>query len=272
VTRRAFLVVTTRDLPEAYVLADFLLARGQRLAILSITGRPFLDQLRIFRRLGRNRGRRYLLDLLARRLLALLCPLPTAFPEIDARVVAAVRRHVDFFATGDPHAPAALRFVHGFAPDHILLAGAPVLRPALFGLARHGALNRHLGLLPYYRGSDCPVWTLADDAPERLGFTIHQVAERVDAGAIVLMRRVPVLPELPLEDYLRALQVSASEAFVSVLDTILHGGDVEGVPAAGGGRYCPPAGLSAWRRACLNYARAVGDAAWEATEDLLGPV
>ena len=48
----SFLVVTTRDLPEAYFVARFLESRRQRLAILNITGRAPSSAVRVLRRLG----------------------------------------------------------------------------------------------------------------------------------------------------------------------------------------------------------------------------
>jgi methionyl-tRNA formyltransferase len=40
-------------------------------------------------------------------------------------------------------------------------------------------------MLPDYKGSDCPVWALALNDAEHVGFTIHRVAEKVDAGDVI---------------------------------------------------------------------------------------
>ena len=50
----SFLIVTTRDLREAYVLARFRQDRRQRFGILNITGRPLRDAVRVLRRLRRK--------------------------------------------------------------------------------------------------------------------------------------------------------------------------------------------------------------------------
>lgn len=253
----SFLVVTTRDLPEAYFIARFLERRRQRLGILNITGRPPAAALKVLLRLGRNRGWGYLVDLLAARAVAAFRPPPTtrAFAEIDATTIAAVKARCPCYEHTDPHAPETLAFVQQFAPDWIVLAGAPVLRPSLFGLAREGALNRHLGLLPAYRGSDCPIWALAADAPDDVGFSVHVVTERVDAGEVVVRRPVPQPPGATLEEYMAVVQRQASEAFADVLSGIVRGVALAGAPQTGSGTYYPPAPLSALRRARRNLAR-----------------
>lgn len=256
----SFLVVTTRDLPEAYFLARFLESRRQRLGILNITGRPPTAAVQVLRRLGRNRGWAYVADLLAARALgAFRAPAPThAFPDVDAATIAGLKARSPCHEHTDPHAPETLAFVARFAPDWILLAGAPVLRPSLYGLAREGALNRHLGLLPQYRGSDCPIWALAANALDDVGFSIHLVTERVDAGDVVVRRAVPVPPAATLDGYLGLVQRQASETFVEVLDRIVRGVPLTRQPQTGGGAYYPPAPLSAQRRARRNLRRRAG--------------
>jgi folate-dependent phosphoribosylglycinamide formyltransferase PurN len=253
----SFLVVTTRDLPEAYFVARFLESRRQRLAILNITGRAPSSAVRVLRRLGRNRGWRYVADLLAARVVnALAGPGATrAFADVDAATIAGLKARSPCHEHTDPHAAATLDFVEHFAPDWILLAGAPVLRPSLYDLAREGALNRHLGLLPDYRGSDCPIWALAANAMDEVGFSVHVVTERVDAGAIVVRRAVPVTSAATLEECLAVVQRHASEAFVEVLDGIIRGVAPPRQPQTGTGTYYPPAPLSAVRRARRNLQR-----------------
>jgi len=253
----SFLIVTTRGLPEAYFLARFLESREQRIAILDLAGRPLADQLRVIGRLARRRGLRYLADFLLGRALGVLARQRRVdpFPELDADAVARMTRQHPVLVSRDPHAPEALAFVKEFGPDYILLAGAPVLKPAFYGLARRGALNRHLGLLPEFRGSDCMLWALALDRPESVGFAIHVVAEKVDAGDVIVRQRVPIPAGLSFPEYLARLQRTASEAFTGVLERILRGEPFERQIQMGRGMYFPPAGLSTIRRALRNYAR-----------------
>ena len=91
---KSFLIVTTRDLPEAYFLATALEARRQRIGVINITGRPLGTKLRVLARLRRNRGTLYLADLLlARALRSRYLPATVMpFPEIDEAVIASIKR------------------------------------------------------------------------------------------------------------------------------------------------------------------------------------
>jgi methionyl-tRNA formyltransferase len=177
------------------------------------------------------------------------------FPEIDSPLLTRLRQRHPRMDCRDLHAAEALRFVKAFAPDFILLCGAPLLKPALYGLARRGALNRHLGLLPDYRGSDCAIWTLAMNRPESVGFTIHAVAEKADAGDIIVRQPVAIPSGASFAEYLAQLQRTASEAFVAVLERILRGDAIEQYPQTRAGAYFPPAGHTTIRRAVRTYAR-----------------
>ena len=256
-----FLIITTADLPEAYFLAAFLEARTQAFAIVNIVARSLASQLSVLARLRRNRGSRYLADVLLARAadgIGTVRPASqrgTAFPEIDAKFIAHVRADHPHLDCRDPHADEVLDFIRRYEPDYMLLAGAPVLRPSVFGLARRAALNRHLGLVPDFRGSDCMLWALALDRSESVGYSIHVVTERVDGGDVIVRRPVPVQDDPSMDIYLRRLQREASTGFVEVLDDVIEGRPLPRVSQNGKGQYFPPAGWSTRRRAERAFAR-----------------
>jgi len=262
-----FLILTTSDLPEAYFMGAFLESVGAPFSLVNITGRPLGSQVRVLSRLRRNRGLPYLVDFLLARAADRVdlfvrrtefARAPRAFPEVDARLVAGIRARHPHLDCSDPHAGHALEFVRTQAPDYILLAGAPLLRPTFYGLARRGALNRHLGLLPDFRGSDCAIWALALDQPDSVGYSIHEVNERIDGGDVVFRRPMPIAGDLTLEDYLRRLRREASEAFTGVVGRLVAGAPLVSLPQRRKGPYYPPSGFTTQRRALRNYAHAAG--------------
>src|SRR5262245_4562313 len=258
-----FLIVTTKNLPEAYFLADFLLKKHKPVALLNIRRRPISQAFRVTQRLLRNRGFLYMLDFVGGKLLLRLFQAPAVvpFPEIDAGRVASSQRQIRFAGTDDPHGQMALDFMGGVAPDYVLLAGAPVLNASILDLARHDTFNRHLGLAPRYRGSDCPLWAMRAGEFDQLGFTIHSVTNVVDGGPILVARTVLPPPHMDLSTYLAHLARAASEAFTALLSSVAEGVRVSGIPQSSGGRYYPPAGLSTlWsaQRHFAGFRRAAG--------------
>ena len=51
-------------------------------------------------------------------------------------------------------------------------------------LIQKKAINIHMGLSPYYRGSSCNFWAMYDNRPEYVGATIHKLSKGLDSGDI----------------------------------------------------------------------------------------
>lgn len=47
------------------------------------------------------------------------------------------------------------------------------------------AINLHMGVSPYYRGSACNFWALYDNKPNFVGATIHSLDKNLDSGSII---------------------------------------------------------------------------------------
>ncbi len=250
-----WLLLTTGNLPEAYVMADSLLRQAQAVALFNIRGRTRRQNLRILRRLAQKRGLGYLADLLLGRRLRrrYLHPAVRSFPEITAAAEAGIRRRCRHADVDDPHAPETLRQVAALQPDYILLLGAPVIKPEFFTLARRGTLNWHHGLSPRYRGSDCPLWAMANNEFDQVGFTIHFVSEVVDGGRIILQRPVPVRKDLDFSAAVADIARQGLDGFREVVGRILAGHTLDSQPQEKGGTHYPPIPWSALRRAHRNF-------------------
>jgi hypothetical protein len=70
--------------------------------------------------------------------------------------------------------------------DHHVVFGASYIKGDLAAaLESRGALNIHMGLSPYYRGSSCNFWALYDNKPGYVGATIHLLTKGLDSGPMV---------------------------------------------------------------------------------------
>jgi methionyl-tRNA formyltransferase len=73
--------------------------------------------------------------------------------------------------------------------DYLIIACWPyLLKPSLYCLVKHRALNLHPSLLPLFPGPD-PVSDQLKSGDERFGATIHQLDEFYDQGPILLQAR-----------------------------------------------------------------------------------
>ena len=52
-------------------------------------------------------------------------------------------------------------------------------------LINQKTINIHMGVSPYYRGTDCNFWALYDNNPHLVGATIHLLSKGLDSGPIL---------------------------------------------------------------------------------------
>jgi methionyl-tRNA formyltransferase len=146
--------------------------------------------------------------------------------------------------------PDAIHVMRTLTPDVIIQAGAGILRPRLFKLARCGTLNVHHGIAPLIRGMDSIYWGLWEKRPEWLGATVHWIDEGIDTGTVLAY--APVAACGPGEAY-PALFVRATQQGVACLVetlTRLAAGEKWAVPSAGApGVYRST--ISGWKLAAL---------------------
>ncbi len=105
--------------------------------------------------------------------------------------------------------------------DLVIGFGTSYITAATLGRMRHGFLNLHTGLLPYYRGVKSEFWTLHQRDVQRAGWTLHFMTPRLDEGDIVLQGTVKVDGENPAQLRAKLLQdaVPAIGAFIDTTRT-----------------------------------------------------
>jgi methionyl-tRNA formyltransferase len=79
--------------------------------------------------------------------------------------------------------------------DIYIVFGASFIKGWLIDfLIANQALNIHMGISPYYRGSSCNFWACYDNNPSYVGATIHILSKGLDSGDI-LFHCLPKLVE-----------------------------------------------------------------------------
>lgn len=70
--------------------------------------------------------------------------------------------------------------------DIYVVFGASYIKGWLIDfLVAHKAINIHMGISPYYRGSSCNFWAAYDGHPELVGATIHLLSKGLDSGSML---------------------------------------------------------------------------------------
>ena len=100
--------------------------------------------------------------------------------------------------------------------DLYIVFGSSFIKDELIDfLVKKKAINIHMGLSPYYRGTDCNFWALNDDNPHLVGSTIHMISKGLDNGP-VLYHALSNLKENPFEYTMS----TAKAAFHSIVERI----------------------------------------------------
>jgi folate-dependent phosphoribosylglycinamide formyltransferase PurN len=70
--------------------------------------------------------------------------------------------------------------------DIYVVFGASFIKgPLLDFLIANKAINIHMGISPYYRGSSCNFWAIYDGNPDLVGATIHLLSRGLDSGPML---------------------------------------------------------------------------------------
>ena len=95
--------------------------------------------------------------------------------------------------SGDLNLASTTQLTNALESDVYIVFGASYIKGWLIDfLVDRGALNIHMGISPYYRGSSCNFWALYDGNPSYVGATIHMLSKGLDSGNI-LFHCVPKL-------------------------------------------------------------------------------
>ncbi len=65
-----------------------------------------------------------------------------------------------------------------------------IIKKEVLDLLRNKAINLHISLLPYNKGSNPNIWSFLEDTPK--GVTIHLIDEGLDTGDIVVQKELHV--------------------------------------------------------------------------------
>ena len=159
---------------------------------------------------------------------------PIDFARLAQRVVAAKlgRRSIErsvraaglpLVAADSVNAPAYVARVRSLQPDIIVSVAAPeIFRAELLGTARLGCINLHSGRLPRYRGMMPTFWQMVNGEPS-VTISVHEMAEELDAGAVLGTRTAPIEPGTTLAEMMTSGKREGATLMIQVLRELAAG-------------------------------------------------
>lgn len=118
---------------------------------------------------------------------------------------------------------AELEAIEALKPDLIVvMAYGQILPQRLLDMAPLGCVNLHASLLPKYRGAAC-IQAALDAGDAETGMTLMHVIRQLDAGDVILSKRIPIGPRDTGGTLHDRLAEAAVEALAEGLPQLLDG-------------------------------------------------
>ncbi|HXF82756.1 MAG TPA: methionyl-tRNA formyltransferase, partial [bacterium] len=135
----------------------------------------------------------------------------------------ALERGLPLFQPPRLRAPEVLAQLRALAPDVLVtVAYGRIIPPELLELPRLGAINLHPSLLPRHRGAS-PIAAALLAGDTETGVTVMYQTMELDAGDIILQRRVPIDPQDTARTLEEKLAHVGAQALIEALDLVARG-------------------------------------------------
>lgn len=121
------------------------------------------------------------------------------------------------FATVNDH--ELIDLLHNLKPDIIINQALGILRESFLETASVGVLNRHNALLPKNRGRFSPFWALYKQE-QYTGVTIHFVVKELDAGEIIVQKRINISEDETVSSLVRKCYSIAPSAMIEAIEKL----------------------------------------------------
>ena len=103
--------------------------------------------------------------------------------------------------------------------DIYVVVAFRILPDEVFSIPKKGTINLHPSLLPKYRGAAPINWTIINGEMET-GVTIIQITREIDAGSMLLQRKIQILPDETAGSLHDRLAVIGADLLLEALDEI----------------------------------------------------
>ena len=159
---------------------------------------------------------------------------PIDFWRLLARYVKAKRSGVTIASLGKDagvpevactsvNSPEYVARVREMKPDVIVSVAAPeIFKKDILGSARLGCINIHSGRLPIYRGMMPNFWQLLH-GEKYATVTVHEMAPKLDAGAIIQVLEFPLKASDTLDRVIRETKQEGARLMIRVLESVMQG-------------------------------------------------
>lgn len=135
----------------------------------------------------------------------------------------ALDKGVPYFDFFKEHSAQTLRTLKDMGPDAFVVASfGVILDKETLGIPRLMPLNIHASLLPKYRGAS-PMQAALLNGDTHTGITVIRMVERLDAGDMLLKKRLAIAPGETIGELEKRLAALGAESILEALELLAKG-------------------------------------------------
>jgi methionyl-tRNA formyltransferase len=145
--------------------------------------------------------------------------------RLQGRSIARLARSkgIPLVPTRSVNDPIFVERVKQLEPDVIVSVAAPeIFKPAILEAPRLGCINIHSGRLPKYRGMMPTFWQMRSGEPN-VTVTVHEMAEKLDAGAVLGTAECPIEERDSLDRVMVAAKHEGARLLIRILGELAVG-------------------------------------------------
>jgi methionyl-tRNA formyltransferase len=136
---------------------------------------------------------------------------------------AALRMRLPVIQPEQINAEETVAQLRATSPDVIVVAAyGQLLKPSVFALPPHGAINIHASLLPAYRGAAPVNWAIIQ-GESSTGISTFTIESGMDTGDILLQRSHPIGPDETAGDLEARLAILGAQVIADTLAALVEG-------------------------------------------------
>jgi methionyl-tRNA formyltransferase len=129
----------------------------------------------------------------------------------------AAEQEIPMYPAESVNSPEYLERIGKLAPDVIVSVAAPeIFRKGILAVPRLRCINIHSGRLPVYRGMMPTFWQMLR-GESSVTVTVHEMAEKLDAGGILGTATVPIAPQDSLDRVITVTKQEGARLLIRVL-------------------------------------------------------
>lgn len=135
----------------------------------------------------------------------------------------AIDNNIDIYQPNSVKNSETLELIRRLNPELIVVvAYGKILPKELIEIPKYGVINVHSSILPKYRGA-APIHNAIINGDSETGVTIMYIAEELDAGDVIKIKKTPIYEEDTLETLHDRLALIGAEALSEVIKNMENG-------------------------------------------------